>query len=271
MIGPADPRPRPIPWVSVVLPAPRSPEAMITSPGRSSWASRSPSSLHGVAAVDVDRHRQRLGQDHPVRGGVGPTTNPRCCQKAISSANSPRANSSTDRIALDRRRAPRPRPPWPRRCRDAGSPDGPRPGAARPPRPDSGRITMTPAGRPPTAAKIPAASAQALRPPTPGSPSIAVDGGSSGGRAPNAAWMTSTIAAASSVDATETTDQEPRCSPAAIVVSESVGRRSAADRARTGSCRRAGPVWVRPCRRVVWRRDRGEPAAGRSVAGSRPR
>jgi hypothetical protein len=34
---------------------------------------------------------------------------------------------------------------------------------------------------------------------------LAVDGGVSGGRAPKAAWMTSTIPAASSCDAAETT------------------------------------------------------------------
>src|SRR5918997_6888883 len=38
--------------------------------------------------------------------------------------------------------------------------------------------------------------------------SMAVDGGSRAGRAPNAAWMTSTIPAASSTDATETTRSE---------------------------------------------------------------
>ena len=37
---------------------------------------------------------------------------------------------------------------------------------------------------------------------------LAVDGGSSGGRAPKAAWMTSTMPGASAADATDTTRSE---------------------------------------------------------------
>ena len=66
---------------------------------------------------------------------------------------------------------------------------------------------ITPAGRLPTRANTPlprrklAAKLSAVS-------VMAVEGGSSGGRAPKALWMTSTIAAASCGDAIETTRSE---------------------------------------------------------------
>ena len=80
------------------------------------------------------------------------------------------------------------------------------------------------AGRPAVDLRVDAAAAAASsRSPTSGVSAMAVDGGSSGGRAPKAAWMTSTIPAASRCDATDTTRSRPRRSPAAIVIGRSAG------------------------------------------------
>jgi hypothetical protein len=68
----------------------------------------------------------------------------------------------------------------------------------------AGRTRMAPAGRPSTVAYTPPVRRRLSRTEATVSAS-AVDGGSSCGRAPKAAWMTSTIPAASDSEATETT------------------------------------------------------------------
>ena len=51
--SPRTPSPAPIPWVSVVLPAPRSPVSTMRSPASSIPASRSPSSRIAAAVATV--------------------------------------------------------------------------------------------------------------------------------------------------------------------------------------------------------------------------
>src|SRR5262249_8596416 len=72
VIGPRTPRPAPIPWTRVVLPAPRSPLSTTRSPGSSTAASRLPSATMSSALATVSSSRIRGPASRRGAPGRGP-------------------------------------------------------------------------------------------------------------------------------------------------------------------------------------------------------
>ena len=186
MTGPATPSPAPMPWVSVVLPAPRSPVAISTSPARSSPARRAPSACmaSAVGASTSTGSRRRSSSS----GGCSPTrTKPCLVHQAATAGNSVRVRTARVRTPSTASRSIAHctmAPAMPRR-RKSGSTATRLMVAISPSRP-----TIRPAtGRPSTAASMP-------KPPSRASSMLcrvsesAAGGGSTGGRAAKAACTT---------------------------------------------------------------------------------